>query len=305
MLGSIWSHLWRNVRPLTAQQRFLFFVGSLLLASAVVHGAIAIGALITGQEWSGPLSWRKPVVFAMSFGMLSITAGWILRSLPVTRWGWVPTIVLGAFSLLEVSAITLQTWRGVPSHFNTETLFDTVVFGIMALSVYSVVVALVFLLIWVAVRFRGNSGERLAAIVGLIGLLAAGYIGNKMIDVGQAQLDVTGTVPYEVVFGADGSAKLSHFVGMHLIQFLAVLAILTPAYRRLAVVAIGAIGGLAVFASVSMTAFAGSPWLTPDAGTGALGLFGVVVSFIAVIVSVRMFAAEQVRHKIQNPAQVG
>jgi len=237
--------------------------------------------------------------------MLSITAAWVLRLLPSTRWGWIPTIMLGAFSVIEVTAITLQKWRGVPSHFNTATPFDVAVFGTMATSVQLVVVALVILLIWVALKFRGNKGERLAVIVGLLSLLAAGYIGSQMIQVGEAHYAATGSVPYEVVFGADGSAKLSHFVGMHLVQFLAVIAIIAPARRRLALVAIGAIGGLAVFASVSVTAASGSPWLAPDPGVGALGILGAVTALVALISAVRTFTPRHVTPESQTPAPVG
>lgn len=305
MLSNIWSHLWSHIRPVTLPQRFLFVVGAVLLVSALIHSGIALGAMVTGQEWSGPISWRKPVVFAGSFGMLSLTAVWILRLLPSTRWTWIPALMLGIFSLTEVSAITLQKWRGVPSHFNTATLFDTVAFGIMALSVLMVVLALAILLVWVLVRFRGNGGERLAAIVGLLSLLAAGYIGNQMIEVGDAQYVATGSVPYEVVFGADGSAKLAHFVGMHLIQFLAVLAIFASARRRIAVVALGSVGGLAVFASVTLTAYAGQPWITPDPATGALGILGVVLALVALVFTASSFTPQKIVTLSKSPAPVG
>ncbi|MEP6979946.1 MAG: hypothetical protein ABJA16_04200 [Nakamurella sp.] len=299
------SHIWSHIRPVTAQQRFMFVVGAVLLVSAVIHSGIAVGALISGQEWSGPISWRKPVVFAGSFGMLSLTAAWVLHLLPTTRWLWIPTLLLGVFSLIEVSAITIQKWRGVPSHFNQTTSFDAAMFGTMALSVLMVVVAIVILLTWVLVAFRGNSGERVAAIAGLVSLIAAGYIGNQMIEVGTAQTLVTGSVPYEVVFGAEGSSKLSHFVGMHLIQFLAVIAIVSSARRRLALVTLAAIGGLSVFGSVTLTAYAGRPWIAPDLGAGALGILGVFFSLAAAILSLRSFDRHDNVDQKQTPVQVG
>ncbi|WP_341953558.1 hypothetical protein [Salinibacterium sp. TMP30] len=305
MFSTIWSHLWSHIRPVTAPQRFLFVVGAILLVSALIHSGIALGALASGQEWSGPISWRKPVVFAGSFGMLSLTAAWILRLLPTTRWTWIPALMLGVFSFTEVSAITIQKWRGVPSHFNEATSFDVAMFGIMAVSVLTVVLALAILLVWVVLRFRGNGGERIAAIVGLVSLIAAGYIGNQMIDVGTAQTVATGSVPYEVVFGADGSAKLSHFVGMHLIQFLAVLAIFASARRRVAAVALGSVGGLAVFGSVTLTAYAGQPWITPDLATGALGILGVVVAVVALALTARSFTRQEGVTGSRTPAPVG
>lgn len=299
------SHIWNHIRPVTAQQRFLFVAGTILLASAIIHGGIAVSALISGQEWSGPISWRKPVVFAGSFGMLSLTAAWILRLLPRTRWLWVPAVMLGVFSLTEVAAITTQKWRGVPSHFYQVSTFDAAMFGTMAISVLMAVLALAIFLVWVAVAFRGNGGERVAAIVGLVGLIAAGYIGNQMIEVGTAQTLATGSVPYEVVFGADGSAKLSHFVGMHLVQFLAVVAIVSSARRRLALVALAAVGSLSVFASVTVTAYAGQPWIAPDLGPGALGVLGVLLSLTALALSLRSFDRHDDVAQTRTPARVG
>lgn len=305
VLRPLGTQLWSHVRPLTAQQRFLFFAGSLLLASGIIHSVIAVGALASGEDWLGPLSWRKPVVFGLSFGMLSLTVAWVLRLLPHKRRGWIPTVLIGVFSLTEVTVITLQKWRGVPSHFNTATDFDANVFGIMAISVVLVVVGLVLLLVWVLLQFRGNGGERLAVIIGLVSLLAAGYIGSDIISAGQAQLAATGEIPYEVVFGAEGSAKLSHFVGMHLIQFLAVLAIITPERRRTALVALGSVGGVATFVSVTLTAYAGESWLAPARAVGALGVVGIVISLVALALGLRSFASHHAKLQPQSPAPVG
>jgi len=302
---TVFSHIWSHIRPVTAQQRFLFVVGAILLASALIHGGIAVVALLSGQEWSGPISWRKPVVFAGSFGMLSLTGAWILRLLPTTRWLWVPTLMLGVFSLTEVIAITIQKWRGVPSHFNQVSTFDAAMFGTMAVSVLMAVLALVIFLVWVLVAFRGNGGERVAAIVGLMSLIVAGYIGNQMIEVGTAQTSATGSVPYEVVFGADGSAKLSHFVGMHLIQFLAIIAIVSSARRRLVLVALAAVGGLSVFGSVTVTAYTGQPWIAPDLGAGALGVLGVLLSLAAAILCLRSFDRQDNVIQTRTPVRVG
>ncbi len=233
MLRPLGTQLWSHVRPLTAQQRFLFFAGSLLLASGIIHSVIAVGALASGEDWLGPLSWRKPVVFGLSFGMLSLTVAWVL------------------------------------------------------------------------LQFRGNGGERLAVIIGLVSLLAAGYIGSDIISAGQAQLAATGEIPYEVVFGAEGSAKLSHFVGMHLIQFLAVLAIITPERRRTALVALGSVGGVATFVSVTLTAYAGESWLAPARAVGALGVVGIVISLVALALGLRSFASHHAKLQPQSPAPVG
>src|SRR3712207_6877491 len=92
-----------------AQQRFLWWCGALMLASGAVHAVVAV---VDGGPWWGAVTWRKPVIFGVSFGILAWSAVWVLRQLPVRRWGWVPVGLLGGASMIELLAITMQRWRG-------------------------------------------------------------------------------------------------------------------------------------------------------------------------------------------------
>lgn len=268
-------HLWDQARPLTRQQRFFYLLGAVFALSTIVHGVVALVSLFSGESWAGPVSWRKPVVFAASFALLMVAMAWVLRLLPARRWGWIPTIMLGGFSIIEVFVITLQQWRGEPSHFNNHTPLDDALFGVMGTSVGMIILSIVIFFVWACVQFRGNGGERLAVLVGLIGVLVAGYIGGSMITEGDAVLAATGDVPYEVVFGAAGSGKLAHFLGLHGLQFLALIAIVAPARQRLLLVAVGAVGYVALFTSVTLTAYAELPWLAPTLPMGALAIVGL------------------------------
>ena len=116
--------VWLAVRPISRQQRFVWWCGTLLTVSGIAHAVVAV---IDGGAWWGPVSWRKPTVFGLSFGILLWSVAWIMRQLPVRRWGWLPVGVLGTTSVVEVALITVQRWRGVPSHFNAATPFDAAV----------------------------------------------------------------------------------------------------------------------------------------------------------------------------------
>ena len=71
---------------------------------------------LRGGPWDGPVSWRKPTTFGISFGFTLITICWVSSYLtlsPRTR-SW----LLGIFTadcVLEVAGITVQAWRYVPS----------------------------------------------------------------------------------------------------------------------------------------------------------------------------------------------
>ena len=276
-------HIWQAIRPLTTQQKFLYLVAALLIASGLVHSVIGLIAIFNGEPWSGPVSWRKPVVFGLSVGLASIAFAWVLRQLPNRRWGWIPTGLFGVSSLVEVAIITLQKWRGVPSHFNVQTDFDTAMYFLMAQCVGGIIIATVIYLVWSLVQFRGSGADRVATLVGIVAILVAGYIGGSMIVEGEIHSATTGAIPYEVVFGAEGAAKLAHFIGLHGIHFLALIAILS---RRVLLTAVGAGAYAAVFTSVTITAYEGRSWLQPILPLGVLAIIGAVVGIAVVAATV-------------------
>jgi hypothetical protein len=293
-MNGILRQVWQAVRPVTAQQRFLWWCGALMLASGAAH---AVVAAVDGGPWLGAVSWRKPTVFGMSFGILAWSAVWVMRQLPERRWGWLPAGLLGAGSVIEVVLITMQRWRGEPSHFNPGATFDVVVWGVMAQAVIVVALALAMLLVWSLRESHGAPAVRMAVAVGLLAILVSGYIGKDMAAAGEAVVDATGEVPSTIVFGAEGSAKLAHAVGMHGLQLLGLLAIglgLAPrppsAGTQVGVMVLAATGYGSVFAAVTATAYAGRAWTSPTASMGLLAVAGaaaVLVAASAVVLRLR------------------
>src|SRR4029453_2161434 len=157
--------------------------GALLIASGLVHLAIL---LASGASWWGPLSLRKPMVFGLSFGVTVITITWVssflpLRDPPRPTFLWVFT----AASILETALVTLQAWRGVPSHFNVATSFDALVTRGLAAGG----VVLVLLIVGrTAAHFRRHpswpASLHLAVQVGFVLLCGAMVVGGVMIATG-------------------------------------------------------------------------------------------------------------------------
>jgi hypothetical protein len=136
------------------------------------------------------------------------------------------------------------------------------------------------LLVWSLVRFEGTPAARVAVVVGLAAILVSGYIGFGMAAEGESVVDATGRVPEGVVFGAAGSAKLAHAVGMHGLQLLGLLAVGTGLRPRRPLWPMA-------FASVALTAYAGRAWTSPPAALAALGVAGVVAIGVACAVVAR------------------
>ena len=85
---------------------------------------------------------------------------------------------------LETSPVTLQTWRGVPSHFNLETTFD----GLVARNVGRRLVLVAIIMVLSIASFRANSevpiSLRLAIRIGFLALVGAVVVGVLMIAKG-------------------------------------------------------------------------------------------------------------------------
>jgi len=222
----------------------------------------------------------------MSFGILAWSAVWVLRQLPVRRWGWLPAGLLGAASVVEVLLITVQRWRGEASHFNYRTGLDTAVWSVMSKAIMLVALAVAVLLVWSLVRFEGTPAARIAVVAGLSAIMASGYIGYDIAALGEAAAAATGQAPDTIVFGAAGSAKLAHALGMHGLQVLGLLAIglglrPLPTRTQVALMTLAAAGYASVFAAVTATAYAGRAWTSPTAPLALLILAGVVAVLVA------------------------
>ncbi|WP_214412447.1 hypothetical protein [Sphaerisporangium fuscum] len=205
-------------------QRLAYLVGAALIATGLVHAAIWA---VAGGSVSGPLSWRKPTTFGLSFGMVTATLGWIATYLPTRRpAGWVLSGLLCASTTAEVAWVTLQHARGVPSHFNTATSLDDDLFTGGGVSIAVTVLVIAVVTVAAFVRTTAPSPMAWAIRSGLVALLAAQLVGAWMIVHGLSLLE-TGATPLTrsmSTYGAEGAMKFAHAVPMHAIQVFMVLA---------------------------------------------------------------------------------
>ncbi|MEU3664049.1 hypothetical protein AB0E77_30550 [Streptomyces sp. NPDC032940] len=216
--------------------------GALLILSGLGHLVVFA---VDGGPWDGPVSWRKPVTFGLSFGSTLIAVTWItsyLRLRPGRR-----SLLLAVFAadcVLEVAGITLQAWRGVPSHLDMETPFDTAVSMSLAVGGGVLVVLLtVFALVSFRHRPTGPAGMPLAVRSGFAVLLVGLASGAAMIARGVV---LTRTGHQEAAYDSTAPLKPLHGVSLHAVLVLPVLARLLPltswdaaVRRRLVAVAAG------------------------------------------------------------------
>jgi hypothetical protein len=241
-----------RIEPL---ERVAYAVGAALLLSGLVHLAILIA---TGASWEGPLSLRKPMTFGLSFGLTLITIVWVSSFVKLGRR--LRTALIAAFTLAcawETALVTLQAWRGVPSHFNVSTPFDARIAGGLAFGGAVLVIVIIALTL---ASFRKKPdvpvSMRVAVRTGFVALLTAQIVGALMIAKGMTL--VFAGHPQTAYLTA-GTLKPVHAAAMHGIQFLPVLAWLLSYLdwterQRLTAVLIAATTYLALAAAIAIRA---------------------------------------------------
>ena len=201
-------------------ERIGYAVGALLLISGIAHIAILA---VTGESWVGPLSLRKPATFGLSFGITLVTIVWVTSFLPLADRTRVALLsIFTAASVVETALVSLQAWRGVPSHFNVETAFDAMVARALAVGGIALVTVIVGL---TATAFRRNPAVpislRRAIQMGFVALCIAMATGATMIARGM--LLVFAGHP-TAAYATGGALKPTHAVTMHGILVLPLLA---------------------------------------------------------------------------------
>jgi hypothetical protein len=241
-------------------ERVGYLVGSLLLLSGVVHLGILI---IDGGSWKGPLSLRKPTTFGVSFGLTLITIVWVASFLQLGQRTRV--LLLPAFTVacaVETALVSIQAWRGVPSHFNAETTFDALIARTLAAGGF-VLIAIVLVLTIIA--FRRSTAVpfslSIAIQAGFVVLCAAMAVGAMMIATGMA-LVFAGHPGAAYMTG--GNLKTTHAVAVHAILVLPFLAWLLSfanwsEARRVKLVFTAAVGYALSVAVIAIADFTNAP----------------------------------------------
>ncbi|TXS73557.1 hypothetical protein EAO69_21000 [Streptomyces sp. me109] len=194
--------------------------GAVLTLSGLAH--LVVFAVDDGP-WDGPVSWRKPATFGLSFGLTLIALTWVTSYLRVgARLRTVLLVGFAADCVVEVGGITLQAWRRVPSHLDMETPFDTAVSMTLAVGGGVLVVLLtVFAVASFRTRPTGPTGMPLALRSGFAILLVALLSGAAMIARGVV---LTRTGHQQAAYRSTAPLKPLHGVSLHAVLVLPLLA---------------------------------------------------------------------------------
>jgi hypothetical protein len=188
----------------TPAQNVLYWLGVVFVASGLFHVAVWLTAGMPSLE--GPVSWRKPITFGFSTGVLCFSLVWIVGLLPHTRRLLRQARAFAGLLAAEIALIDMQQWRGVASHFNNSTPFDSAVFSVMGALILAASVIIAF---WTVATFRQplatTPAYALAARTGMVMLNVGNLVGLIMAATHATQL------------------KPVHGVTLHVLQALPVM----------------------------------------------------------------------------------
>lgn len=299
-------------RPSGWHRPMMWFAG----AMAVMAVVSAVGLVVDGRVLIGAPIWLKPFKFAVSIGIYCVTWAWMASLLTTgRRLANLVSHALVALLGVEYGVIVLQVVRGRASHFNVATPLDSALWKIMAVSIAALWIGTFVLTV---LLFRSPIADaasrwaiRLGGVLSLVGL-ALGYLmvtptasqlstmrsGGVTDVIGAHAVGVQDGGPIMPVTGwstTGGDLRIPHFVGMHALQALPLLALLLIALARwvrrlgeprvrLRLVVIAAVGYAGLTALVTWQALRGQALIHPDGPT--LGAAAALVGAVAMATSV-------------------
>ncbi|PRX45382.1 hypothetical protein B0I33_10945 [Prauserella shujinwangii] len=274
-----------------------------MMWTSVVMAGMAVvslgGLALDDRVLLGAPIWLKPFKFAVSIAAYSVTWAWLLTLLQRgRRLAHRVSTGIVVIMAVEYGIIVTQVVRGRASHFNAATPLDSALFSIMGVSIAALWTAtLVLTVLLLRTRIADPAARwaiRLGALVSLVGI----GLGALMVGPTDEQARSLRDGTFEGVIGAHsvgvadggpgmpitgwsttgGDLRIPHFVGMHALQALPLLALLLgilarrfprlrPDAVRARLVLVAGFGYAGLVGLVTWQALRGQPLVSPDAWT--------------------------------------
>ena len=216
--------------------------------------------------------WTKPQKFHVSLSLHFLTIAVLLQLVPrEVRTGPVLIIFsyLAAIALVfEFAWVGIQAGRASRSHFNYETAFEGIMYGLMGVGAFLLMTIAMALAVQIWRKGnRASKGIWLGAIVGLsLAFVTTVIFGFTMSNIGRyvgGPLEGGGaTVPFFGWSREYGDLRPAHFVSLHLMQTVPLAGWLADRYGWNAVAVVGGVTvvQLGLSAALFFQALSGQPF---------------------------------------------
>jgi hypothetical protein len=267
------------VQELHDRNRTLFAV---TLVNAALAAVFTVLLVVDSRTLLGRNVWTKPWKFATSIAVFTATMAWLLPSFSLDdRTERRATRIIAATMLIEITLITAQAARAVPSHFNDSTPLDTGIFGVMGATITINTVVVAYLL-WRIVRNPPALAPAYlwAVRLGMALFVFASAEGWLMVANGAHSVGAPADSPGLPLLNwsmTGGDLRVAHFIGLHALQVLPLAGYLAVQWDRAAgrralfVVGLVGAGYSALTGATFVQAVLGHPFIAslsvPPAGT--------------------------------------
>lgn len=313
--------------PRVRWHRPLMIMSAVALALALVCLA---GLALDRRMLGGAPIWLKPAKFAVSSAIYGVTLAWQLSLLRRRRrLGWVLGTVVAVVIVVELSGIVLQVVRGEPSHFNFTSSLNMIIFlGMAAMIVVLWLANLAAGVLFLMQKLGDRSiswAVRAGTAIAVTGMATAFFMTNPSpeqlatVRAGGPRMIGAHTVgapdggPGLPLVGwstVAGDLRVPHFVGIHGLQAVLLLALLLSALgariawlrsdrirTRLVLIFSGGYAGL--LALVTVQALRGQSVVRPDAIT-----VGVAAALAAATIAGFLLVARPARGRVDQAGEL-
>ncbi|MBX2963248.1 MAG: hypothetical protein KF687_12100 [Cyclobacteriaceae bacterium] len=208
------------IRLLHNQSRVLYYTGLIHFVLAIVF-LLLMG--VDARNVQLESVWLKPFRFAISISLFTWTYAWFTGFIQKhTRMIGVLNRLIATCMFIEIILISMQSVRGVDSHFNVSTPFDATVFSIMGgvIGFNAIVVAIWFVVF--SLFEKGGVEYRSAIVWGMFLFLLGNFSGYLLTRYGWPSTEAE-TAQHMVLTDWKMNLKdlrISHALGLHAIQVL-------------------------------------------------------------------------------------
>lgn len=212
-----------------------------LLGTAIMIGALTpasiVLALIDGRTIDGSNLWLKPLKFQISVAIFLATLAFMVplarASFRRSAFGRLTIWTAIATSAFEIAWITGRAAIGERSHYASDTAFGGAMYALMGLAAVALSLTPIAIIIdAIRADYTRPSdrilrwGATLGAVVGLVGASAIGMLlGGRPSHYPTDAQDAASRLPVAGWSLDRGDLRIAHFVGLHAMQGLPLIAL--------------------------------------------------------------------------------
>ncbi len=268
----------------------------MLLALAMVAALLVMvpAAAIDPRTVTGAEVWLKPIKFALSVAVYSVSWAFLIHQLE-RRHRLAAGLATGIATLLTIEMVIIigQAFRGTSSHFNNTTTFDSILYNAMGGSIGLVWVLTLGVGILVLRSPLGDRARtaavRYAILLSLVGMALGALMtvptsaqlqsGSSIVGAHTVGLPDGGPgLPFVGWSTIGGDLRIGHFLGLHALQVLPLACLmlelaarrwtpLSDVATRTRLVGLAGVSYLVVIALITWQALRGESIVHPGALT--------------------------------------